>query len=112
MALMPGAGALRLSLKERMVSYYASLSLSLGSLARLPLPKVPYGQKGLDHFETQTERYWALGVCVCVCGQDTPSLFAPREGSKLNGEPGGVPGRKRLRPCVGRGWETKVPCLF
>lgn len=36
----------------------------------------------------------------------------PRERSKLNGEMGGVQGRKRLRPCVGRGRRQRCPVYF
>lgn len=84
-----------------MVSYYASLSLSLGSLARLPLPKVPYGQKGLDHFETQTERYWALGVCVCVWPRHSQSICT-KGGKQTEWGAGWSPGEEKVKALCGK----------
>lgn len=46
---------------------------------------------------------WGVCVAKTVC---------PREGSKLNGETGGVQGRERLRPCVGRGRRQRCPVYF
>lgn len=68
------------------------LPLSPVSPGRRFPPKVPHGQKGLDQFETPTGGVGCVRGTWGVHGQDTHSLLAPREGSKLNGEAGGVRG--------------------